>query len=121
MSETFAYFDRLDALSDIPADSILSRTILDTPALKWVLFHFAAGQELSEHTAAMPAVIQIVSGEARLTLGETVHEATPGTAVYMPAHLRHAVHAHTPLVMLLQLIKPTRPAEMETETGKNQG
>jgi len=106
MSETFTYFDGFDGAADIPHDSILSRTILDNPTIKLVLFHFAPGQELSEHTAAMPAIIQIISGEARLTLGDEVREASGGAFVHMPAHLKHAVHAKTAVIMLLQLIKP---------------
>lgn len=108
MDQPFTYFERFDDIIDIPQDSILSRTLLDTPELKLVVFHFAAGQELSEHTASMPAIIQIISGEARLTLGSEVREASLGAWVYMPAHLKHAVYAKTPVIMLLQLIKLPR-------------
>ncbi|MEZ4519328.1 MAG: cupin domain-containing protein [Chloroflexota bacterium] len=53
----------------------------------------------------MPAVIQLLSGEMRLTLEDDVHDVEPGSFVYMPSHLKHAVYAKTPLIMLLQLIK----------------
>jgi len=90
---------------DVPADGILSRTLYNDDAVKVVVFAFAAGQELSEHTAAMPALLQIVKGTARLTLGDDTIEADAGAWVHMPAQLRHAVHATTPLVMLLVLLK----------------
>lgn len=107
MDHQWTYFapEQLSDMSDIPADSILSRTILDTDALRLVLFQFAAGQHLSEHTASMPAVIQIISGEALLTLGDQPQQAGPGAMVYMEARLTHAVEAQTPLVMLLHLVK----------------
>ncbi len=73
--------------------------------LKAVLFGFAAGQELSEHTASSPAVIHILRGEAQLTLGGKVCEACEGAWVHMPAQLPHSVQAKTPLVMLLLLVK----------------
>jgi quercetin dioxygenase-like cupin family protein len=101
-------YTHLENLADttlIPQQGILSRTLLDTAEMKLVLFHFAQGEELSEHTASMPAIIQLLAGEMRLTLGDDVHEVIPGCFTYMPAHLKHAVYAKTPLIMLLQLIK----------------
>jgi quercetin dioxygenase-like cupin family protein len=89
----------------IPPDGILSRTLFDSPGLRLVSFSFAAGQELSEHTAAVPAVIHILSGEADLVLAGDHVEAGPGTWVHMPARLPHSVRARTPLVMVLLLLK----------------
>jgi quercetin dioxygenase-like cupin family protein len=73
--------------------------------VKAVLFGFAPGQELSEHTAAAPAILHFVRGEARLTLGGDVTEARAGAWVHMPAQLPHSVFARTPVVMLLLLLK----------------
>jgi quercetin dioxygenase-like cupin family protein len=70
-----------------------------------VLFGFAQGEELSEHTASMPAILHFLKGEAQLTLGSDQQQATPGTWVHMPAGLRHSIHARTPVVMLLLLLK----------------
>jgi quercetin dioxygenase-like cupin family protein len=89
----------------VPEAGTLSRTIYRDDQIKAVLFSFDAGQELSEHTASMPAIVQIIQGEARLTLGEETVEVGPGAWVYLPAGLRHAVAARTPLVMLLLLLK----------------
>jgi quercetin dioxygenase-like cupin family protein len=93
------------AAQEIPSDGILSRTLYADDQLKVVLFAFSVGQELSEHTASTPAIIQIVKGEARLMLGSETIEAHTGTWVYMPAQLAHSVQARTPLVMLLILLK----------------
>jgi quercetin dioxygenase-like cupin family protein len=103
--EEYTYLKDFADTSVIPKEGILSKTLLDTPAMKLVLFHFAQGEELSEHTASMPAVIQLVHGDMRLTLGDDAHEVEAGAFVYMPAHLKHAVYAKTPLIMLLQLVK----------------
>jgi quercetin dioxygenase-like cupin family protein len=94
------------AEQDVPADGILSRTLYNDERTKAVVFAFGVGQELSEHTASMPAILQIIKGEARLTLGDDTIEARAGTWVHMPAQLRHSVRAKTPLVMLLLLLKP---------------
>ncbi|GIV86926.1 MAG: cupin [Chloroflexus sp.] len=92
----------------IPDDSTISRTIYQDEQIKAVLFGFAAGQELSEHTAATPAILHFVQGEARVTLGQEVVEAKPGTWVHMPAHLPHSIQAHTPVIMLLLLLRGAR-------------
>jgi quercetin dioxygenase-like cupin family protein len=94
------------AAQEIPAAGILSRTVHNDDHAKVVLFGFDAGQELSEHTASMPAILQILRGEAQLGLGDDSIEARAGAWVYMPAQLRHSVRAQTPVVMLLVLLKP---------------
>jgi quercetin dioxygenase-like cupin family protein len=92
-----------------PDQGILSRTLFNDHRLKVVLFGFAPGEELSEHTASMPAVLHFVKGEAKVTLGDDFVEAQPGTWVHMPSGLRHSVRAQTPVVMLLLLLKEARP------------
>jgi quercetin dioxygenase-like cupin family protein len=96
----------LNALrAQVPPDGILSRTIFNDDRVKAVWFGFAAGQELSEHTASMPAVIHILEGQARLTLGSEASDAGAGTWVHMPANLSHGVRAVTQVTMLLLLLK----------------
>lgn len=93
----------------LPPDSILSRTLHEADGVRTVLFNFAPGQELSEHTASMPAVLWFVQGEADLTLGTDHVSAQAGTWVQMPPNLPHSVHAKTPVVMLLLLIRSAAP------------
>lgn len=90
--------------AQVPSEGILSRTLHSEGGVKTVLFAFDTGQELSEHTAARPAILQILSGQGRLKLGEDEQEAKPGGWVYMPAGLVHAIRAESPLVMLLTLL-----------------
>lgn len=104
MKEPYTYVADLRQ-QEIPADGILSRTLHNDDQVKVVLFAFAPGQELSEHTASMPAMLSIIQGEATVTLGTDTLDAHPGAWVYMPAHLRHAVRAKTPVVMQLVLVK----------------
>jgi len=88
----------------VPKRGIHSQTLSDEAGVELVLFGFAAGEALSEHTSARPAIIHILSGEADLTVGEEAHPATPGTWLRMPAGLSHSVRARTPLVMALYLL-----------------
>ncbi len=97
--------DLLAQLPEIPPDSIVSRTVYTANGFKAILFGFAAGQELSEHTASVPAVLHFLQGEADLTLGGDKMEARPGTWVHMPARMAHSVFARTPVVMLLLMLQ----------------
>ncbi len=96
-----------DAMAEVPVpgNGILSRTIHNDERIKVVFFAFGAGQELSAHTAPMPATLYFVSGKARLRLGADEREAGAGTFVHMPAKLEHAIQTTEPTVMLLTLIK----------------
>jgi uncharacterized protein (DUF2249 family) len=95
----------MDQVSAIPSDSILSRTVYSDEQLKTILFAFAPGQELSEHTAAQTAVLHFLEGEADLTLGDDRLEAKAGTWVRMPPHLPHSIVAKNRVLMLLMMFK----------------
>lgn len=104
-SYTF-WADLAATVPDVPTDSIISRTVFKDKTLQAIVFGFAAGQTLSEHTSAFPAVLHILSDQARLTLGEDAHAVEAGAWVHMPPHLPHSVVAETPLTMLLLLLRP---------------
>jgi quercetin dioxygenase-like cupin family protein len=105
MTMTYTHFSDLAKEVQPPDKGILSRTLYNDDRLKAVLFGFAQGEELSEHTAPTPAVLHFLQGEARLTLGDDTLEAKPGTWSHMPRGLRHGIQARTPVVMLLLLVK----------------
>jgi quercetin dioxygenase-like cupin family protein len=95
--------DLLAETPNVPADSIISRTVYSDDHIKVILFGFAAGQELSEHTASQAAQLYFVQGEADLTLGEDSLSAQSGTWVHMPPKLPHSITAKTPVFMLLTM------------------
>jgi quercetin dioxygenase-like cupin family protein len=92
------------ALAQVPQDSILSRSLYQAADCKVILFGFAPGQMLSEHTAARPAVIHILEGEVDLTLGADHFQAGPGSWAHLEPNVQHSLLAKTPTVMLLTLI-----------------
>lgn len=105
MSTPFLHIPDLTAvLGSIPPDTIISRTLYADERLKAILFGFAAGQELSEHTASRPAILHILQGEADLTVGGERHSAGPHAWVVMQPHVPHSIVARTPLVMLLLMV-----------------
>jgi quercetin dioxygenase-like cupin family protein len=95
------------AETSVPQRGILSQTLSNADGVELVLFAFAPGEALSEHTSSRPAIIHILSGEGDLTVGDEAHAARPGTWVRMPAACRHSITARTPLVMALYLLPVT--------------
>lgn len=89
----------------IPQNGILSRTLQNDDRTKVLVFGFAPGQELTAHTAPMPAILYIAQGEATLRLGGDVREGRAGTLVHMPPLLEHGIQAKTEVVMVLVLVK----------------
>lgn len=95
----------LVSLIDYAQDSIVSKTLLDKPAGTVTLFAFDAGQQLSEHTAPYDALVQVVDGTGRLTIGDKDVETSAGQVVIMPANVPHSVTAGQRFKMLLTMIR----------------
>ena len=89
-------------------NGIVSRTLLRTPMARVVLFGFAEGQELTEHTSTQHALVEILSGECEFSLAGKPHQLKAGSFINMPPNLPHAVKATKQCSMLLTLFKPAQ-------------
>jgi len=85
--------------------AVVSRTLIDRPVGTITLFAFDEGQGLSEHTAPYDAFVQIVDGEAEITIEGTPHHVAAGQMIIMPANRPHAVKGVKPFKMLLVMIR----------------
>ncbi len=108
METSYNFIPDLGAEVQVPVNGILSRTLHNDDRVKIVIFGFAPGQELTAHTAPMPALIHVLQGEARLTLGADQRDVSAGAWAHMSPHLEHGILAKTPVVMLLTMIKTGR-------------
>jgi quercetin dioxygenase-like cupin family protein len=107
----------LEAETQFTPNGIVSRTLLRTANSRTVLFGFAEGQELTEHTSTQHALIQILSGECEFFLAGQPHSLKAGAMLYMPPNLAHAVRATTQFSMLLTL-SPPAPAASKSPRSK---
>jgi len=96
-----------DILSEveIPENGTLSRVLYKDDQVRLVVFAFDTGQELTDHTAGVAAIAQVVFGRLELSLDGEITEVDQRSWVHMPAHLPHAVRALEPSVMVLTLVK----------------
>jgi quercetin dioxygenase-like cupin family protein len=85
--------------------SVVSKTLLDKKAGTLTLFSFDAGQGLSEHTAPFDASVEILDGEAVITIGGQEVPARAGDLVIMPANVPHSLRAQKRFKMLLIMIR----------------
>ena len=85
--------------------AVVSRTIIENGGGTVTLFSFDANQGLSEHTAPFDAMVCILDGEARITIGGKPHHLKTGENIIMPANVPHALDAVTAFKMMLIMIK----------------
>lgn len=85
--------------------SVVSRTLKKNDAGTVTLFSFDAGQGLSEHSAPFDAIVQILDGEAELTIGGNTITAGAGQMVIMPANIPHSLDAKVRFKMMLIMVK----------------
>jgi len=104
MSEPALFFADLASQAPHVPRGIHSQTLYDGPDLRLVLFAFAPGEELSEHTAARPAVVHVLDGEGEAVVGGDAHAIAAGTWFRMPARMAHSIRARTPLRVALYLL-----------------
>ncbi len=102
----YEYQIRQIADEQLPPESSKQNAVLvDDGTTKVVLFAFAAGDGLKEHVAPLAAIIQIIKGEAELTVGEEAVDGKPGTWIHMAPKTPHSIKAKTSVTMLLTLLK----------------
>ncbi len=92
-------------LINYQADSVVSRTIIDKKAGTVTIFAFDKDQGLSEHTAPYDAIVQILEGEAKITVSGKPIIVKQNEMIIMPANQPHALFAVTQFKMLLIMIK----------------
>ncbi len=96
---------RISDLIDYQDDSVVSREIIRRETGTVTLFAFDRGQGLSEHTAPFDAMVQVIEGEAEVTISGEKHRLVAGEMIIMPAEKPHAVMAVKPFKMLLTMIR----------------
>jgi quercetin dioxygenase-like cupin family protein len=96
---------RLIDLVSYQDGAVVSRIVLKRETGTVTLFAFDAGQELSEHTTPYDALVQVVDGEAAITVAGRPYRVRAGEMILMPAHQPHALKAISRFKMLLTMIR----------------
>jgi quercetin dioxygenase-like cupin family protein len=102
----FTIVEDLQAHIEIAPQSTVSTTVLKGEGARIVLFSFDAGEELSEHTAAMPVLLQTLSGRLQVTADGRTIELTPGSVAHLATRVPHSVVALAPSRLMLTMLDP---------------
>jgi len=96
---------RLGDLVGYQEGAVVSRTLVKHATGTVTAFAFDAGQGLSEHTAAFDALVQLIEGQAEISISGKSFRVETGEAILLPANQPHAVTALSRFKMLLTMIR----------------
>ena len=83
---------------------VVSRTLAQNEHVSVTLFAFEKGEEISTHASGGDAMVTVLEGTGRFTVGGTVHTLTQGQSLVMPARVPHAVYGQERYKMLLTVV-----------------
>ena len=96
---------RLAELVEYQEGAVVSRTILEKESGTVTLFAFDEGQGLSEHAAPFDALVQVLDGEAEITISRRSLRLKEGEMIILPANELHALKAARKFKMILTMIR----------------
>ena len=94
----------LASLVQVQPQSTVSRTVLRAEGTNVVHFAFDAGEELREHTAAIPVLQQTLEGSLRITADGRSVVLEPGDLIHLGTRAAHAVGGLAPSKLALFLL-----------------
>ena len=102
------YFKSIDSLVEFSSDTATKADLFLSPQFFVGLNCFEPGQSQKVHVhAGADKFYLVVSGKARMTVGEETREVGPGTVVWAPADVPHGVaQAVERTVMLVAMAPP---------------
>ena len=95
---------------EVQPGQIVSRTLAQNKAVSVTLFAFDKGEEISTHDSIGDAMVTVLEGTGRFTVGGKEHFCHAGEVLVMPATVPHAVYAPEPFKMMLTVVFPLEEA-----------
>lgn len=86
---------------EYPAAGVSSKVLIKDNNCQYNLLCLAAGSEVSEHSAARNATVNVIEGKGVLTLEGKDIVLEPGVFVFMSARALHALKAESNLAFVL--------------------
>lgn len=110
---TMTDVEDLASLITVNPESTVSRTVLRAEGARIVLFSFDAGQELTEHTAAMPVLLHVLDGHLQVTAAGRTVELVPGGVIHLGTRCPHAILAKEPTRLVLTMLDARSVAQSD--------
>ena len=91
----------LKDLIDYQDGQVVSKTLVQNDVVSMTLFSFDKGEEISTHAAGGDAMITVLDGTGRFTVGDDVFILKEGETLIMPKDIPHAVFGEEKFKMQL--------------------
>lgn len=91
-------------LVDYQEGQVVSKTLAQNPHVSLTLFAFDKNEEISTHASSGDAMVYVLDGTARITIGDEVFNVSAGQTIVMPAEVPHAVFAPERMKFLLTVV-----------------
>ena len=82
---------RLTDLVDYQSGQVVSRTLVQNDKVSVTIFSFDKGEEISTHASGGDAMVTVLEGTGRFTVGGEVFVLEAGETLIMPKDIPHAV------------------------------
>ena len=105
MKEFLAKTLKMKDLVEYQDGAVVSKEVLKKETGTVTAFAFDQGQGLSEHTAPFDALVEILDGEAEITISGEAFQVGEGEMIIMPAGEPHALKATKRFKMMLVMIR----------------
>ena len=80
---------------------VVSRTLVQNERVSMTIFSFDKGEEISTHAAGGDAMVTVLEGRGRFTVGGEVFFLDAGETLIMPKNIPHAVYGEERFKMQL--------------------
>lgn len=87
---------------------IVSKTLAQNSAVSITLFAFSKGEEISSHESDGDAMVTVLEGTGKFTVGKNEYLLKENETLIMPSYIPHAVFAEEAFKMLLIVIFPKK-------------
>lgn len=92
---------KLKELVDYQEGQVVSKTLVQNQAVSMTLFSFDKGEEISTHASGGDAMVTVLDGTGRFTVGGEVFVLSEGETLVMPKDVPHAVYGQERFKMQL--------------------
>lgn len=92
---------QLKDLVEYQTGQVVSKTLVQNEAVSMTIFSFDKGEEISTHTAGGDAMVTVLEGTGRFTVGGQVFILNAGETLIMPKDIPHAVYGEERFKMQL--------------------
>jgi quercetin dioxygenase-like cupin family protein len=92
---------KLKDLVDYQKGQVVSKTLVQNESVSMTLFAFDKGEEISTHASGGDAMVTVLEGTGRFTVGGEVFILNEGETLIMPKDIPHAVYGQEQFKMQL--------------------